>query len=258
MNKLKQTTLRWATMLALSFSVMIACDDEDKATTPAAAALGIELRTNTTFGSYLADTNGKSLYFFASDADGNSACAGSCATAWPPYYLESTTIPAGLLAGDFAFITRADGKKQTTYKGWPLYYFSGDAAANEIKGDGSLGLWFVAKPDYVVMVAKVDNVTYMVGVKGKTVYTFDNDTDNTSNCSGTCATTWPPYFYSDTIIVPSILDATNFDTITRADGIKQHTFLSKPIYQFASDTNRGTKNGDGVGGTWHIIPSSAF
>jgi predicted lipoprotein with Yx(FWY)xxD motif len=252
MNKLKQTTLRWATMLALSIFLITACDDEDEATAP--AALGIELRTSATFGSYLTDTNGKSLYFFASDADGASACSGNCATIWPPYYLESTTIPAGLLAGDFGFITRADGKKQTTYKGWPLYYFSSDAAANEIKGDGASNVWFVAKPDYVVMVAKVDGVTYLVGAKGKTVYTFDNDTNNTSNCSGTCATTWPPYFYSDTIVVPSILKATDFGTITRADGAKQHTFLSQPIYLFKDDTNRGTRNGDGVGSVWHIVP----
>jgi predicted lipoprotein with Yx(FWY)xxD motif len=250
MNKLKQTTLRWAILLALSVSVIIACDDEDEASP---VLMGVELRTSTTFGSYLTDTNGKSLYFFASDADGASACSGNCATTWLPYYLESTTIPAGLLAADFAFITRADGTKQTTYKGWPLYYFSGDDAANKITGDGSGGVWFVAKPDYVAMVAKADGITYLVGVRGKTVYTFDNDTDNTSNCSGGCATTWPPYFYSDTIVVPSVLDASDFGTITRADGTKQHTFLSQPIYLFANDTNRGTRSGDGVGGTWHIV-----
>jgi predicted lipoprotein with Yx(FWY)xxD motif len=255
MNKLKQTTLRWATLFALSVSIIIACDSEDEANKP--ALVGVELRTSTTFGNYLTDTNGKSLYFFASDADGTSACSGNCATTWPPYYLESTTIPAGLLAADFGSITRADGKKQSTYKGWPLYYFSGDDAANEITGDGTGEVWFVAKPDYIVMVAKVNGITYLVGAKGKTVYSFDNDTDNTSNCSGGCATTWPPYFYGDALIVPSLLDATDFGTITRGDGSKQHTFLSMPIYLYSDDTNRGTTNGDGVGGVWHIVPTSA-
>jgi len=252
MNNLKKTTWRWTSVLMLSISVLIACDDDEPA---APASLGVELGTNSTFGKYLTDTNGKSLYFFASDADGNSTCSGNCATTWPAFLMESETIPAGLLAADFGVITRADGTEQTTYKGWPLYSFSGDDAADEITGDGTGGTWFVAKPDYVVMAAKVDGVTYMVGVKGKTTYIFDNDTDDTSNCSGGCATTWPPYFYGDAILVPSILSVADFGTITRADGTKQHTYFNLPLYLYSGDTNRGTRNGDDVGGVWHIIPT---
>jgi predicted lipoprotein with Yx(FWY)xxD motif len=36
-------------------------------------------------------------------------------------------------------ITRADGSLQTTYKGWPLYYFSKDAGPGDLKGENVQG-----------------------------------------------------------------------------------------------------------------------
>jgi hypothetical protein len=44
----------------------------------------------------------------------------------------------------FATITRADGTVQVTYNHMPLYYFAGDSAAGDTKGQGTLGVWFVA------------------------------------------------------------------------------------------------------------------
>jgi hypothetical protein len=46
-------------------------------------------------------------------------------------------VTGDLKASDFASITREDGKKQTTYKGMPLYYFARDAASGDTKGDGA-------------------------------------------------------------------------------------------------------------------------
>jgi predicted lipoprotein with Yx(FWY)xxD motif len=40
-------------------------------------------------------------------------------------------------------ITRDDGTMQATYNGWPLYYYSGDAAPGDINGQGMEGLWFL-------------------------------------------------------------------------------------------------------------------
>jgi len=33
---------------------------------------------------------------------------------------------------------------QVTYNHWPLYYFAGDSAAGDTKGQGKNGTWFVA------------------------------------------------------------------------------------------------------------------
>jgi hypothetical protein len=42
---------------------------------------------------------------------------------------------------------RPDGSTQVTYAGHPLYYFSGDSAAGDAKGQGLNGVWFIATAD---------------------------------------------------------------------------------------------------------------
>ena len=97
-------------------------------------------------GSYLADMKGMALYTFKKDTAGKSACAGNCVAIWPIYYQEKVGVTGDLKASDFGTITREDGKKQTTYKGMPLYYYAEDKAAGETKGQGFKDVWFLAKP----------------------------------------------------------------------------------------------------------------
>jgi len=96
-------------------------------------------------GSYLTDAKGMTLYTFKKDSTGKSACAGECVAKWPLYYREKVGVDPKM-AADFGTITRDDGQKQTTYKGLPLYYFAGDKAAGETKGQGVKDVWFVAAP----------------------------------------------------------------------------------------------------------------
>jgi predicted lipoprotein with Yx(FWY)xxD motif len=56
------------------------------------------------------------------------------------------TVPAGLKAEDFGTITRPNGAKQTTFHGYPLYYWANDTAAGDTKGHGFDGAWFVVDP----------------------------------------------------------------------------------------------------------------
>lgn len=98
---------------------------------------------DTAKGKVLTDTKGMTLYTFAKDADGKSACNGPCATNWPP-------LKAGADAkamGDWSVITRDDGSKQWAYKGKPLYAWVKDTKPGDITGDGFLnGAWSLAKP----------------------------------------------------------------------------------------------------------------
>jgi predicted lipoprotein with Yx(FWY)xxD motif len=50
------------------------------------------------------------------------------------------------VSGTLASITRADGGTQATYNGAPLYYYAPDTKAGDTIGQGSGGVWFVAKP----------------------------------------------------------------------------------------------------------------
>ena len=88
---------------------------------------------------------GLTLYAFTADSGGKSACTGDCLSSWPPLTSDAApTLGAGLDAEDFATITRDDnGAKQVTFYGQPVYYFAGDTAAGDTKGQGLGGKWYV-------------------------------------------------------------------------------------------------------------------
>jgi predicted lipoprotein with Yx(FWY)xxD motif len=97
-------------------------------------------------GSFLTNITGMTLYTFKKDTPGKSACEGECVAKWPIYYVEKVAAKDGLKDADFGTITRADGKKQTTYKEMPLYFFAGDKAAGDTNGQGVKDVWYVANP----------------------------------------------------------------------------------------------------------------
>jgi predicted lipoprotein with Yx(FWY)xxD motif len=96
--------------------------------------------------------------------------------------------------------------------------------------------------------------TYLESATGMTLYTYASDTANsgTSACTGSCATTWPPYTVSSASGITLDPTATGtLGTITRADGTIQVTYNGMPLYMYAQDTAPGQANGNGVGGVWH-------
>jgi predicted lipoprotein with Yx(FWY)xxD motif len=97
-------------------------------------------------GKFFTDSKGMTLYIFKKDFPGKSVCAGPCVEKWPLYFREKVAVPKGLNEGDFGAITREDGKRQTTYKRWPLYYFAGDKAPGDVLGQGLGNVWFAANP----------------------------------------------------------------------------------------------------------------
>lgn len=97
-------------------------------------------------GGYLTDAKGMALYWFKKDSPGKSACAGPCVDRWPIYHREKVAAGEGTNEGDFAAITREDGKKQTTFRGYPLYYWVGDKAPGDTSGQGVNNVWYVIDP----------------------------------------------------------------------------------------------------------------
>jgi len=113
-----------------------------------ALAMDHEVQTLTKegIGTYLADAKGMTLYWFRNDAPGKSACVGPCVEKWPVYFREKVKAGKGLTDGDFGTITREDGKKQSTFRGYPLYSWSGDKARGETNGQGLNKVWYVIDP----------------------------------------------------------------------------------------------------------------
>jgi len=85
----------------------------------------------------------------------------------------------------------------------------------------------------------------LTNAAGMTLYTSSKDTTGTSNCTGGCATAWPPLAFTGS---GTPTGTTDLSVITRADGTKQVAYKGKPLYTFASDTKPGDTTGEGVGG----------
>ncbi|MGB7957951.1 MAG: hypothetical protein WCF77_03885 [Minisyncoccia bacterium] len=119
---------------------------------PAAAAPAssptatLAVMTSPTLGTYLAATNGMTLYTYSKDATGVSNCTGLCATFWPPYTVPaSQALVAGSgVNGTIGTIARG-GNLQITYKGMPLYFWASDHKPGDTTGQNING-FFVAAP----------------------------------------------------------------------------------------------------------------
>ncbi len=125
---------------------------------------------------------------------------------------------------------------------------------------GLLPLVFTSQPamaatDATVQVSKDAKLgDILTDSKGMTLYQFAKDQANVSNCSGGCATAWPPLVVAAGQ-APTAGDGVTgkLDVITRQDGSLQVTYNGLPLYFFASDSKPGDTNGQGVGGVWSIV-----
>ena len=232
----------------------------------------INLASSATLGQYLTNNQGQALYMFSDEVDGANACTGDCADIW----LEFTTdkkkkkLNAGLNIADFDTITTASGKKQVTYKGWPLHTYSplstgGYGGSSNVpegpgttRGDGFAGVWFVAKPDYSIMLAdkqmkgldgnnyKSDftlgtgKTIYFTNGVGRTIYTFSLDSFNINKFTKTDLSNNNvfPIYEQTNVVVPSVLNKTLFGNIEFA-GKQQLTYKGWPLHFFGQDSVRG-------------------
>ena len=91
---------------------------------------------------------------------------------------------------------------------------------------------------------------------GMTVYRYDADSasPSKSNCSGGCASAWPPVLAtgSGTPAVTGV-SAGLVGEITRSDGSKQLTLDGWPLYTYAGDSAAGATAGQGSGGVWWAV-----
>jgi predicted lipoprotein with Yx(FWY)xxD motif len=208
-------------------------------------------------GSYLADGNRKTLYYFAKDSINISTCDQACQAVWPLYYAENINIPNSLNKADFGQIVNTEGKKQTTYKGWPLYYYEPDKNPGDTLGEGVNDVWFVlTDPFYTVMILNKESIgNYFTDSKGIALYYSTKDlrgtetTDPKSNCIGSCAQTWP-IFSTEKIIVPPLIDAENFQKMQTGGQI---SYLGWPLYYYLPDDNNSENiKGNNINNSWYL------
>jgi predicted lipoprotein with Yx(FWY)xxD motif len=102
-----------------------------------AASVTITISQDPSFGAFLVDGQGMTLYLFTDDTPGTSTCYDECATEWPPLVTTGTAQAGpGVNASKLGTTMRTDGTTQVTYNGWPLYYFDEDEQAGDVNGQG--------------------------------------------------------------------------------------------------------------------------
>ncbi len=102
--------------------------------------------------------------------------------------------------------------------------------------------------------------TVLTNASGMTLYWFAADTATQSNCTGSCATYWPPVLATAATATGVSLPH-GFGTIKRANGQTQLTYDGHPLYTYSGDTAAGMINGNGLNASgglwWAITPSGA-
>ncbi|MFD9302839.1 SCO0930 family lipoprotein [Streptomyces sp. NPDC060048] len=230
-------------------------------------------------GSVVTDGAGATLYRFDKDTASppRSNCAADCATLWPPVPANDAQVAAGIDAGLLGAVDRADGTRQLTLAGWPVYRYAKDERPGDAKGEGVGGTWHAVAADgkkaadkaagkkaggaagqaeggalSVATDAELGKI--LVNSEGRTLYRFDKDSawPMKFGCLDACLETWKPAAAVDKEKVSGIAPEL-VGSVKRPDGSEQLTIDCWPVYLFSGDTAPGQTEGHGKQGLWFAV-----
>ncbi len=178
----------------------------------------------------------------------------SCTAMWPPLYAAADSKPVG----EWTIIDRPDGRKQWAYEAWPIYSSILDKKPGDTLGGTTMSsiseVGAVREP--IGPDANVPSQfrvsTNMRGRQvelrdGWSVYTYDGDNRNKSNCAGACLDGWQPVLAPD--YARPLGEWTTFE---RSPGVRQWAFRAMPIYRYVNDRKVGGLDGSDIP-RWHNV-----
>jgi predicted lipoprotein with Yx(FWY)xxD motif len=115
------------------------------AQTSSSSSAAVVKSASNSLGTILVNSQGRTLYHLSGEANGKFICTSSgCLGVWHPLIAPSSGTPGGV--GSLGTVKRPDGTTQVTYKGTPLYTFTGDHQTGETNGQGikDVGTWSAA------------------------------------------------------------------------------------------------------------------
>jgi predicted lipoprotein with Yx(FWY)xxD motif len=89
---------------------------------------------------------------------------------------------------------------------------------------------------------------------GRTLYLDTLDGRNKSNCTGSCASIWPPLMTRGKPVAGAGVKQSLLGTAKRGTKL-QVTYNGHPLYTFASDPKAGQANGEGLEGFFVVKAS---
>jgi predicted lipoprotein with Yx(FWY)xxD motif len=145
----------WAAAVAVGVLGLAGCASDSggsaagSGSSSSAASNAVLSTTDSSLGTMVVDAAGKTVYVFDKDTagSGTSACTGDCADDWPAVTADSDSPQVDGVSGDVGTITLADGTRQVTLDGMPLYTYEHDSHAGDVNGQGVKGIWWVVAPD---------------------------------------------------------------------------------------------------------------
>jgi len=233
----------------------------------AGTALTVTLQVSPFVGTYLADAAGRTLYTYGNDLPGDchtppvSNCVTDCLISWPIFPAGARVLAAGLDDAAFGAIHRDDGTWQTTYYGWPIYYYKTDLLLGQVAGQGKAKTWhIVEKKPSGVFIMKPGSFRYLADSAGHTLYVNAADqagtllTDPVSNCSGSCLATFEPFHETNFSVVSSLLSADFGSFVRPGKSSIQVAYKGMPLYRAATDLKSGDMTGTSVTGFTAALP----
>jgi predicted lipoprotein with Yx(FWY)xxD motif len=92
----------------------------------------------------------------------------------------------------------------------------------------------------------------LVDNQGRTLYLFEADKTNMSNCSGACSTIWPAYMSSGKATAGNGVNAGMIASTAQG----QVTYNGHPLYTYVGDQKPGDTMGEGLdqfGAKWYVL-----
>jgi predicted lipoprotein with Yx(FWY)xxD motif len=219
-------------------------------------------------GYVFVNEQGRTLYVYRGHSeDGLAKCnedGQPCATQWEPYSAGAINRPLG----PFGIQTRADGERQWTYMGQPLYTFAGDNAAGEVNGQGLDFGWTAALrsrdflPDQVRLEEVPGRGIILATQSGHPLYTrhqfryrfggrnlyhgFGHNYAKgkelgTQGCDPSCLQDWKPLIAAD-FAVPSGY----WELMIRPDGARQWAYEGDALYTNVHDSEPKAVTGNNL------------
>lgn len=238
-------------------------------------AVAVDSADGDVFDLSFENLDGYSLYVFDNDPLGESACLSTlCMATWAPFIADDNALAVSPLS----IISRDDGLNHWALRDKPLYLFSGDTAVGDTNGEGIGGVWHlavnqplqlndlsvsVAEGDYFVaygetLVSIVENegstdafTSEVQNRDGFSLYTFDLDSVETSNCNGSCLSIWPALLAeeNETATLPYSIIERQMD---ESGGLaRQWAYQGKALYFFIGDSVAGDTAGTAVS-NWRL------
>jgi predicted lipoprotein with Yx(FWY)xxD motif len=155
-------------------------------------------------------------------------------------------IPVALIVAVAAVILAITGGANKTHK----------AAQTAAPAPGDAAAAKTTTPKSAIEVRSTRLGKILVDAKGRTLYLFEADRRNMSNCSGACLSIWPPLTSGTKPQAGAGARAAKIATITANGRKRQVTYNGHPLYFYAGDQKPGDTTGQGLnqfGAEWYVL-----